>query len=191
MDDRERENTRPMKTPAHAFDVAKGEWSFDALYARYQAQIYRYILSLITTPMQAEDLTQEVFVRVLRALPRLSADCDISAWIYRIARNISIDVLRRRRLINWSSIEEDAFQEVGTRSCDPQVRYDGYSEEVLLALERMPSKARKVLMLYEVEGASYDQIAQTAHIARGGVKMSLSRARKNFRQHYLNAQAEG
>lgn len=161
-----------------------GVWSFDAIYEQYQQPIYRYLVVLVTSPMQAEDLTQEVFVRVLRALPRLSAEFNVSAWLYRIARNIAIDVLRRCRLIAWSSLEVEVLEREGAASLDPQTRYDGYSEEVLLAFERMPPTSRHVLVLYEVEGASYEQIAQQTRIAPGGVKMSLTRARKKFRQHY-------
>jgi len=170
--------------------IVEGFWSFDALYQTYHAPIYRYLLSVVTTPMQAEDLTQEVFVRVLSALPRLTADFNVSAWMYRIARNIAIDTLRRRRLIDWSSLEAEMIEKEGAASLDPQVRYDGSSEEVLLALERMPQASRQVLMLYELEGASYAHIAQQIHIAPGGVKMSLTRARKKFKQHYQDVRNE-
>ena len=183
------------QTPPAADAVEQGpvgSWSFDALYEQYQQPIYRYLVSMVTSPMQAEDLTQEVFVRVLRAraLPQLSSEFNVSAWLYRIARNLAIDVLRRRRLIAWSSLEADVVEKEGAAQLDPQTRYDGYSEEVLLAFERMPPVSRHVLVLYELEGASYEQIARQTHRAPGSVKMSLVRARKKFRQHYQDVRNE-
>ena len=168
----------------------EGTWSFEAIYEQYQQPIYRYLVSMSMSPTQAEDLTQDVFVRAWRTLPRMSADLKVSPWLYRIARNIAIDVLRRRRLIPWTSLEAEVIEKEGASSLDPQTRYDGCSEEVLLAFEQMPPTSRHMLVLYEVEGASYEQIAQHAHIAPGSVKMALTRARKKFRQHYQDVRSE-
>ena len=168
----------------------EGAWSFEAIYAQYQQPIYRYLVSLIMSPTQAEDLMQDVFVRVWRALPRMPSDLNVSSWLYRIAKNCAIDVLRRRRLIPWASLEAEVIEKEDGTFVDPQMRYDGYSEEVLIALERMPSVPREALLLYELQGASFEQIAHHLHIAPGGVKMSLTRARKKFRQHYQDVRDE-
>ena len=162
----------------------EGTWSFEAIYEQFQHPIYRYVLSLVEDSTQAEDLTQDVFVRVWGALPRMPADLKVSPWLYRIARNIAYDVLRRRQLISWSSLEAEVIEKEDGTFVDPQTRYEGCLDEVQLTLARMSTKTREMLVLYEVEQASYAHVALHAQIAPGGVKMALTRARKKFRQHY-------
>jgi len=185
-----RKETAPTPHAADAVEQNVERWSFDALYEEYRDPLYRYLVNLVTSPTQAEDLTQDVFVRVWRALPRMSADLKVSPWLYRIAKNIAIDALRRRRLIVWTSLDTEVIEKEDCTFVDPQMRYEGCLDEVQLALERMPVKTREMLVLYEVEGICYAQIAQHAQSAPGGVKMALTRARKQFKQHYQDVRDE-
>lgn len=73
--------------------------SIEALYSAYSRRMYQRIYSLVGNREDAEDLTQEVFVRALRALPTLQTSLNLSGWLYRIATNLALDLLRHRRLI--------------------------------------------------------------------------------------------
>jgi len=117
-----RKETAPTPHAADAVEQNVERWSFDALYEEYRDPLYRYLVNLVTSPTQAEDLTQDVFVRVWRALPRMSADLKVSPWLYRIAKNIAIDALRRRRLIAWTSLETEVIEREDGTFVDPQMR---------------------------------------------------------------------
>lgn len=183
-----------MTTRASASPSAEPQgtaWQFDTIYEQFRERIYRYIRHLVSDPELAEDLTQDVFLRAFRALPRMSADSRLAPWLYRIATNVAYDALRRRRLITWQHLEnlEAELLSSGEHD-DPQAKYIGSSEFIRLALLRLPESYRHALLLYTTCGYSYAQIAQALGIAQSGVKMYISRARQHFRQHFLALQEE-
>ena len=77
-------------------------WSFDQIYRAYLRPITNYLYRLVGDREQANDLAQDVFLRVLRALPKMDATLKLRPWLYRIATNRARDFLRRRKLITWS-----------------------------------------------------------------------------------------
>jgi DNA-directed RNA polymerase specialized sigma24 family protein len=74
--------------------------SFDDIFARYQGPIYGYILSMVGNAEQAQDLTQDTFVKAFKAMPQ-ARDLVLPAWLYRIATNTALDALRHRRRLTW------------------------------------------------------------------------------------------
>src|SRR5260370_11247838 len=132
---------------------------------------------------QADDLTQDTFLKAFRALPKMDAHLRLSPWLYRIATNTAYDALRRRRLIAWLPWQDLDFEPADEEAADPQVQY-GTRELVRAALRRMPPQYREALLLYTQEGFSYSEVARALNLAEGGVKMYLHRARPSFREHY-------
>jgi RNA polymerase sigma-70 factor, ECF subfamily len=157
-------------------------WSFEEIYDAYKTPIYNHVYHLVGDREQADDLTQDTFLKAFRALPRMDANLRLSAWLYRIATNTAYDALRRRRLIVWLPWQDLDYEPADVDSADPQEIY-GTTELVRAALRRMPRQYRLAL-LYTQEGFSYCEIARRLDIAQGGVKMYLSRARQSFREHY-------
>ena len=158
-------------------------WSFERIYDEYKTPIYNYIYHLVGNREQADDLTQDTFLKAFKALPKMDANLKLSAWLYRIATNTAYDALRRRKLIAWMPWQDLDHEPADVESADPQETI-GTSELVHAALKRMPSHYRAALLLYTQEGFSYAEIATTLNIAESGVKMYLSRARHSFREHY-------
>jgi RNA polymerase sigma-70 factor (ECF subfamily) len=158
-------------------------WSFERVYEEYRAPIYNYIYHLVGSREQADDLTQDTFVKALKALPKMDASLRLSAWLYRIATNTAYDALRRRKLIAWMPWQTLDHEPADVDSADPQETI-GTNELVQAALRRMPRHYRAALLLYTQEGFSYAEIATTLNIAESGVKMYLSRARHSFRDHF-------
>ena len=74
--------------------------TFEEIFSRYNTQIYNYLLGMVGNPEQAQDLTQDTFVKAYRALPRVK-ELILPAWLYRIATNTALDALRHRKLIAW------------------------------------------------------------------------------------------
>jgi RNA polymerase sigma-70 factor (ECF subfamily) len=159
-------------------------WSFDQIYDDYQTPIYRYVLRLVGDREQADDLTQDTFLKAFRALPKMDATLKVSAWLYRIATNTCYDTLRRRKLIAWLPWQALDHEPADVEGADPQESY-GTTELVRAALGRMPHQYRAALLLSTQEGFSRSEIATALHIAESGVKMYLSRARRSFREHYI------
>jgi RNA polymerase sigma-70 factor (ECF subfamily) len=166
----------------HAHRVTSA-WSFDQIYEDYQVRIYHYVYHLVGDREQADDLTQDVFLKAFRTLPKMGASLKLSAWLYRIATNTAYDALRRRKLISWLSWQDLDYEPADTESADPQEMY-GTIELVRAALCCMPQQYRAALLLFTQEGFSYSEIARILNIAESGVKMHLSRARQSFRAHY-------
>ena len=167
---------------AHVETMAQA-WSFERVYDEYKTPIYNYIYHLVGNREQADDLTQDTFVKAFKALPKMDASLKLSAWLYRIATNTAYDALRRKKLIAWMPWQDLDHEPADVESADPQETI-GTSELVQAALRRMPQHYRSALLLYTQDGFSYAEIAATLNIAESGVKMYLSRARHSFREHY-------
>ncbi len=153
---------------------------FERLYATYNRPLYNYIYRLVGSWEQAEDLTQEVFLKAYNALGRLPADANHRAWLYRIATNTSYDVLRRRRLIQWLPF----FDNDRSSDLDDPARQTADALAVQAALHRLPADQRTCLLLYVCDHFSTEEIAEIMGCSRGAVKTRLFRARERFRQVY-------
>lgn len=173
---REQTQVTRMESSAHM-------WSFERIYDEFKTPIYNYIYHLVGSREQADDLTQDTFLKAFKALPKMDANLKLSAWLYRIATNTAYDALRRRKLIAWMPWQDMDHEPADVENADPQESI-GTSELVQAALRRMPRHYRAALLLYTQEGFSYAEIARTLNIAESGVKMYLSRARHSFREHY-------
>ena len=158
-------------------------WSFERIYDEFKTPIYNHIYHLVGNREQADDLTQDTFMKAYKALPKMDASLKLSAWLYRIATNTAYDALRRRKLIAWMPWQDLDHEPADVDSADPQETI-GTNELVRAALKRMPRHYRAALLLYTQEGYSYAEIAAELNIAESGVKMYLSRARHSFREHF-------
>jgi RNA polymerase sigma-70 factor (ECF subfamily) len=152
---------------------------FEQLFADYQQPLVNYLCRLVGDTARAEELAQEAFVKAYRALPRLPADANRRAWLYRIATNCGYDHLRRRRLIQWLPLMERDSGRSGHG--DPATRL-GEQDAVQRTLAQLSPDHRVVLILFSVEGYSTKEIGEMLGISQGAVKTRLCRAREKFRQ---------
>ncbi|MCK9382543.1 MAG: sigma-70 family RNA polymerase sigma factor [Sulfuritalea sp.] len=157
--------------------------AFAALVRRYQDRVFRFILRLIGARDEAMDLTQETFMKAHQALPGWRPEAQFRTWLFRIAHNAALDVLRRRERIEFVSFadlpagEEDHALPDPARQPDQRLA-DRQSIELLeRTLQELPAEHREILLLRELEDMSYTEIAATLGIAEGTVKSRLARAR--------------
>src|SRR5260370_30397665 len=122
-------------------ETKESTWSFDQIYDEYKTPIYNYVYHLVGDREQALDLTQEVFLKAFRALPKMDASLKLSAWLYKIATNTCYDALRRRRLIAWLPWQDLEHEQADVESAYPQEIYVT-TELVRAALNRMPPQYR-------------------------------------------------
>jgi RNA polymerase sigma-70 factor (ECF subfamily) len=169
------------------------EDAFAQLVSRYRNQITSYIYRMTSDYDGAVDLAQETFVRVFRAADRYQTNYAFSTYIYRIATNLAISELRkrkRRRLVSltgfFQSKEGAEPQEFNPADTKPLIDCEMVDAERRQAVQRaistLPEKYRAPLILRDVEGRSYEEIAGILNTSEGTVKSRISRARGFLRE---------
>ena len=164
--------------------------AFDELVNRYQNRLLNFVYRTTGDRERAEDLVQEVFVRVYRHIHRFDRSRKFSTWIYTIASNLAKNELRNRSrnpLVLFQTIrrnwEDDdrplQFEDPGSRP-DDLYRKRHLREAVEDAVEKLPPHHRNVFVLRELEGKSYEEIAEITSCNLGTVKSRLNRARNSF-----------
>jgi RNA polymerase sigma-70 factor (ECF subfamily) len=164
--------------------------AFDELVNRYQNRLLNFVYRTTGDRERAEDLVQEVFVRVYRHIHRFDRSRKFSTWIYTIASNLAKNELRNRSrnpLVLFQTIrrnwEDDdrplQFEDPGSRP-DDLYRKRHLREVVEDAVEKLPLHHRNVFVLRELEGKSYEEIAEITSCNLGTVKSRLNRARNAF-----------
>lgn len=164
--------------------------AFTELVVRYQTRLLNFVYRTIGDRERAEDLVQEVFVRVYRHLHRFDQSKKFSTWIYTIASNLAKNELRNRSrnpLVLFTTIKKQweadsrplQFEDTSSRP-DDLFRKRHLRETVEWAVAQLPEHHRVVFVLRELEGKSYEEIADITACNLGTVKSRLNRARNNF-----------
>ncbi|MDD2503201.1 MAG: sigma-70 family RNA polymerase sigma factor [Clostridia bacterium] len=165
--------------------------SFDAfaeLIFLYEKKIYNYCLRMTNCREDAEDLTQEVFVRVYKNLKGFQGNSRLSTWIFRIAHNICIDHFRKSKFtmvsLNQPKNYEDQ-REMELPSEDPTPEQEALRKEqqefLLKSIENLRPEYKTVIILRDIQHHSYEEIAEILDVPLGTVKSHISRARTALR----------
>lgn len=160
--------------------------AFESLIEAYEARIYNLAYRMLGNPEDARDAAQETFLKAYSALRRFRGDSSFSTWIYRIARNSCLDAIRTRKRSRTYSLDDPV--DTGDGEVTRQIEGDLPSpDEVILTRERqtvindalaeLPDHHRSVLVLRDIEGFSYEEIAEVLEVKLGTVKSRLYRAR--------------
>jgi len=165
--------------------------AFAELFTRYEGPIYGYLYRMVGERTWAEDLAQEAFIQAHQHLGSLGPPYAFKAWVYRIARNLAMDGLRRHRyeigLPDWDAGEVTGPQLADERrENDPQdqLRLQEVQAAVWQALHQLPDSYRDILILRELNGLSYKEIATVQDMSLNNVRVTLHRARERFRDQY-------
>src|SRR5688572_1219454 len=164
--------------------------AFDALVDRYQTRLLNFIYRTVGDRERSEDLVQEVFIRVHRHLARFDRAKKFSTWIYTIASNLAKNELRNRSrnpivlfqtmTSGWDDEERPLEFEDPTARPDDLFRKRHVRSLVEQTVAQLPQHHREVFVLRELEGRSYEEIAEITHCNLGTVKSRLNRARSSF-----------
>ncbi len=168
--------------------VQRGEKrAFDLLVAKYQRKLFRLLSRLIRDPAEIEDVAQEAFIKAYRALPNFRGESAFYTWLYRIAINTAKNYLvaqgRRAPTQTETEIEDAENFEDGEalRTEDTPERMllsKQVAEAVNRAIERLPEDLRTAIVLRELEGLSYEEIAVSMNCPIGTVRSRIFRARE-------------
>ncbi|MGC1404052.1 MAG: sigma-70 family RNA polymerase sigma factor [Thermodesulfobacteriota bacterium] len=157
--------------------------AFESLVKRYQGPLLNFI-TRFGVQYHAEDITQEVFLRIYRAAPRFQARAKVSTWIFQIAYNQALTEIgrhNRQRNLNEALYQnrEGSRQENLTGPAEPHL----LEEEILSALGRLPDNQRAALLLRSNEGLSYREIGAVLEVSIQSVESLLFRARTNLKRY--------
>src|SRR6476659_1236393 len=166
------------------------ERAFQELVTRYQTRLLNFIYRTIGDREKAEDLVQEVFIRVYRHIGRFDRSKKFSTWIYTIASNLAKNELRNRSrnpLVLFQTVQKNfqdedrplQFEDTTSRP-DDMYRKRHLREVVEKSVAKLPEHHRNVFILRELEGKSYEEIAEITECNLGTVKSRLNRARNSF-----------
>ena len=167
--------------------------AFEQLIEPHVGRLYNYLARMVGDPADAEDLTQDAILRVHRAIGSFRGGATFQTWLYRIATNIAVDALRRRarRSARVSSLDDPlqaeqglVAREVRDTQRDPQQRAEAseLTAEVQKAIDQLSPKLRAVVVLFDLQGLTYDEIAQALALPLGTVKSRLFNARSRLRE---------
>jgi RNA polymerase sigma-70 factor, ECF subfamily len=161
------------------------EWtppSWEDVVRTHSARVYRLAYRLTGDPHEAEDLTQEVFVRVFRSLSSYTPGT-FEGWLHRITTNLFLDTVRRKQRIRFDALAEDAAERLASREPTPSQVYDDthLDSDVAAALEALPADFRAAVVLCDIEGLSYEEIAATLGVKLGTVRSRIHRGRAALR----------
>jgi len=165
--------------------------AFDEIIFKYQNKIYNLCRHMLGNAHDAEDAAQDVFLKAYQNLNKFKPDSSLHTWLHRIAVNTCIDY-RRKPLFESlfkTSKEGDVFAvDQLSDSPSPERLYESkqISNAIQLAPNRLSEKLRTVIVLREIEGLSYEEIAEILEVSIGTVKSRISRAREELKELLMN-----
>jgi RNA polymerase sigma-70 factor, ECF subfamily len=168
----------PQPDPAVLRKAQKGdERAFAIIVRMYETPVYNYVLRLTSDKIFAEDLTQEVFLRVFQGLPRFSLRCKFTTWLFQVTKNRVLDELRakERRPISAVNLDDIPPLEV----VDAPVERVETIDALWRAIEALPVDLKMALLLRDVVGLSYNEIADSLEITLATVKWRIFKARED------------
>ncbi len=156
--------------------------SWDEVVRTHSARVYRLAYRLTGNQYDAEDLTQEVFVRVFRSLSSYTPGT-FEGWLHRITTNLFLDMVRRKARIRFDALPDDA-ERLASPDRGPAQLYDDthFDHDVQAALDALPPDFRAAVVLCDLEGLSYEEIAATLNIKIGTVRSRIHRGRSQLRE---------
>jgi len=170
--------------------------AFETLVTRHRGKVYAMVQNMIKNEADAWDLTQEVFLKVWKALPRFEARAKFSTWLYRITHNVVYDWLRKRKLDSAGEFDDAILSEgavAAGSSTTPQqdlrpdhaLENSELGEKISAAMATLSAEHRETILLREVQGFDYKEIAKAMGCSLGTVMSRLYYARKKL-QTLLN-----
>jgi RNA polymerase sigma-70 factor, ECF subfamily len=162
--------------------------NFNQIALGHLDALYGYAMALTRDQNEAEDLVQDTYLRAATAVGQLASDRNLKSWLFVIMRNAWLNQLRHRRsgprFVELDSAERNVFELADATAPDPQAMYFSKLErkEVRTAIENLPAIYREIVVLRDIEGFSYQEIATLLRCPAGTVMSRLARARERLRQ---------
>jgi RNA polymerase sigma-70 factor (ECF subfamily) len=165
------------------------ESAFNRLIEEHKNRVYRIALSLVKNPTDAEDVAQDVFIKIYTSVSSFKGNSSLATWIYKITYNMSLDFLKskNRRIKRFKTLDDPEDAEILSLSDDsflPEKAYENLElkKDLDAALEQLPEDQREMVTLKDVHGFSYEEIIEMTGLKEGTMKSRLNRARASLRE---------
>jgi RNA polymerase sigma-70 factor (ECF subfamily) len=177
--------TEPANSGQDGRDTEEAHWvapSWDEIVRAHSARVYRLAYRLTGNQHDAEDLTQEVFVRVFRSLATYTPGT-FEGWLHRITTNLFLDGARRRQRLRFEGLGDEVAQRIPSNDRSPAQAWDDnhFDGDIQAALQSLPPDYRAAVVLCDIEGFSYEEIAATMGVKLGTVRSRIHRGRAQLR----------
>ena len=166
--------------------INKDQNAFKQLFEQYKDFVYNICYRMSGNREEAEDITQDVFIKIFHSVEKFRGDAKLSSWIYRIAVNTCLKKERSKKLNYWVSLEfmfqdKEEFQPMsGDKLPDQLVEISEAEQIVQHAIQQLPGRQRTALILHRYENLSYQEIAQIMEISLSAVESLQHRAKHNL-----------
>ena len=160
--------------------IKKGDAkAFELLVARHQRAVYNLAQRFLNDSDEAEDLAQDVFIRIYKAAATYTPDAKFTTWLYTIVKNLCFNVLRSRRQTVIVSVDDESMPELPAKNEDPveRITRQQVREKVIHAVGKLPENMRLVVILSKYHGLSYDEIAGIMGCSVNAIKLRVHRAK--------------
>jgi RNA polymerase sigma-70 factor (ECF subfamily) len=174
--------------------------AFKTLVERYQRRVYGIAFGIVRDPEDAMDVTQEAFIKVHRYLDRFKGSSSFYTWLYRIVVNLAIDHLRRRgksQTVDYDDTrahDDDSPHELAPSTMgmnpDRSLMRSELRSQVNAALERLSPNHRAAILMREVEGLSYTEMAEAMNCSKGTIMSRLFHARRNLQRALIDVMGQ-
>lgn len=174
------------QTATFSTDAESQAWTpptWEEIVSTHSGRVYRLAYRLTGNQHDAEDLTQEVFVRVFRSLSTYTPGT-FEGWLHRITTNLFLDMVRRKQRIRFDALGDDAAERLPSREPSPQQVFNDahFDADVQQALDTLAPEFRAAVVLCDIEGLSYEEIAATLGVKLGTVRSRIHRGRSQLRK---------
>ncbi len=149
--------------------------AFTQLYLRYRQRVFAYCLRMLGSSVEAEDMFQEVFIRVWQRSYQFTEEKSVSGWIFTIAHNLCLNRIRDRKVL-------DRLDDHTNLTVEHVELGENWGERIQSALEQVPPENREPFVLFEYQGLSYQEIADVMKLSIAAVKSRIYRAREELRR---------
>ena len=178
--------------------------AFRKLFNRYHRRVYSLALGMLRNPDDALDVVQDAFLKAHRHLDRFAGQSSFYTWLYRIVMNLSIDHLRKQKRARHVDYEDAlgnqaSDEQVGDAALLPSILGHNPGKSLMRkeirdhlgqALDKLSDNHRAVLLMREIEGLSYEEMAQVMECSKGTIMSRLFHARRNMQKHLLVVMGE-
>ena len=172
--------------------LQKDNAAWEAIVARFRRKVFHIAYKFTGKHDEAEDLTQEIFLKVFKSLDRFHRDADFSTWLSSVARNYCIDHYRASKREREVVVEDlVAFDQApASAGSNPQRTLEDRDRRsfLLAGLDRLPEKLREAVVLRDLQGLSYQEMAERLDLPEGTVKSRINRGREELSRLLLRAQ---
>jgi len=161
-----------------------GDYAFEQILLRYEKLIHHIARRYFTNAEDALDASQDAVIRIYKGLPNvvIEEDGNLKAWICTVTANTCLDIVRKRRVATEELTDENVSSSPTLPSAEESAMTNERVREILAAIAKLPDDHRMVLILRDMQGLTYDELAESLGITLGTVKSRLNRARAGLKK---------